>query len=92
MITFIMCGLGLVPILAVAFFAVYGLPHRWSDVGMGWHIAAFTGAVALLVGLLLLSMLGVRIPLWIGAFAVWFLDAAFVWRLVLAVKARRGMR
>jgi hypothetical protein len=91
-IAFIIAGLTLVVVLAVAFLATYGSPKRWSDTGMGWHIAAFTTAVTVLVTLLLLAMLGVRIPGWLGAVAVYGLAAAMAWRLVLAVQARRTAR
>jgi len=91
-IGFIIIGLGLGVLLALAFLATYGSPKRWSDAGMGWHIAAFTTAVTVLVTLLLLAMLGVRIPAWIGAVAVYGLDAALAWRLALAIKARRSRR
>jgi hypothetical protein len=87
---FIVVELGYAVAVALLFLAAYGPPKRWSDPAMGWHIAAFTMAVTALVVLLLLAMLGVRIPAWLGALVVGCLDAALTWRLVLAVKARRG--
>ena len=89
MIALIIAGLVLGVVLAAAFLATYGPPGHWSDAGMGWHIATSIAAVAALVALLLLAMLGVRIPAWIGAVAVYGLDAALARWLWLAIKARR---
>lgn len=89
MIAVIVGGLSYFVLAVFAFLATYGSPKRWSDAGMGWHIATFTVAVAALVGLLLAAMLGIHVPVWLGALVVVGLDAAMTWRLVLAIKARR---
>ena len=87
--TLVIIELVLAAVVALAFIPVFGDPRRKSDRGMAWHFIAVTGSVGALAVLLLLSVLGVPIPLWLGQAVLACLDVALMWRLGLAIKARR---
>ena len=76
-------------VAAWAFILVFGDPRRKSDRSMAWHFVAVTGSVGALAVLLLASVLGWRVPLWLGQTVLACLGAALTCRLSLAIKARR---
>lgn len=87
--TVVVVELVLAAAVALAFIPVFGDPRRKLDRGMAWHVVAVTASVGALAVLLLLSVLGAAIPLWLGQVVLACLDAALIWRLALAIKARR---
>jgi hypothetical protein len=88
----IVAELAIAAILAVVFLAAFGLPWRQPERIVGWYIAAFSWAVAALVGLLIAAMLGVHIPLVVGMLVLAVLDAALGLQLALLIRSRRQRR
>ncbi len=86
----IFAELAIAAILAVVFLAAFGLPWRQPERIVGWYIAAFSWAVAALVGLLIAAMLGVHIPLLVGVLVLAGLDVALGLQLVVFLRSRRS--
>lgn len=87
--TLVVVELVVAAVAGLAFIPVFGNPIRKQDRSMAWHLTVITGSIGALALLLLLSVLRVHTPLWVGQVVLAGLDVGVIWRLALAIKARR---
>lgn len=81
--------LGASVLLSLAFVVVLGRPGRHADPAMAWFLASTGWAAVALDVLLLVSVLGARVPMWAGLGALIVQDAVFGWRLWLVLRSKR---
>lgn len=83
---------GLTTLGALIFLVLYGLPGRYKDTTMAWHVASVTAVAGLEAAGLLMVALGVRVPLWLFVALYGVATAVVYWRLVLLMATRKAGR